>query len=104
MLLAAVVICDCSWLALGVPVPVRFTHAAVLFPTFEFVELLMNVTTVPQPFDVGPLNGPSHSPMGNSQVSGGGVAGGFAIAIACADTPSVEKPSRRRNEVGMLVW
>jgi len=59
----------------------------------------MNVTVAPHPAEVFPPKEHELRPIGNMQPVGGGLAGGFAIAIACAETGSVWKPSTRRKEV-----
>ena len=59
----------------------------------------MNVTVAPHPSEVFPPKKHELRPIGNMQPVGGGLAGGFAIAIACAEMGSVWKPSTRRKEV-----
>ena len=57
------------------------------------------LAVAPHPAEVFPPKEHELRPIGNMQPVGGGLAGGFAIAIACAETGSVWKPSTRRKEV-----
>jgi hypothetical protein len=50
-------------------------HAAVLPPTADPLELLMNVTVAPQPSEVDPPKKHELSAIGNTQAVGGGVTG-----------------------------
>ena len=74
-------------------------QAELLAPTAELSLLEMNDTIAPHPSEVLPPKKHELRPIGNMQPVGGGLAGGLAIAIACADTGRVWKPSTRRKEV-----
>src|SRR5262249_51014340 len=97
----------------GVAVPVRLTHAAVLLHggarhpapgALGLLLLVMNVIETPHPSEVGPAKGQLPTPMGNRHALGGGVSGGLAIAMACPAAGRPVNPNSRRNVVGIVVW
>src|SRR5689334_15453358 len=80
----------------GLPVPDRFTHAAV-FVSSDLPLLVMNLMETPHPFDEKTsllVNGQLLRAMGNTHGVGGSV-GGFAVAIAEAPIFIGNSPPRR---------
>src|SRR5512145_356047 len=107
---AAPLMAPCRYGVLTLP-PSRFTQADVFVqggarqpaPSSSLPLDVMKLIGAPHPSDVLPWNGQLPTPIGKSHPSGGGLAGGFDVAIDIADTAIVLMPHSLNRLVLIVV-